>query len=104
MTSDVVELREVIPYENKRTLCPEVLLSVYADRYEMVGHDFSLTVPFSELQATCVLGRNKLNLYHGETILQVKGSPRFNAVKYMNVFYRAKYQKEGITDAKLLGI
>ncbi len=104
LTSDVVELREVIPYANKRILCPEVLLSVYADRYEMVGHDFALTVPFSELQATCVLGRNKLNLYRGEGILQIKGSPRFNAVKYMNVFYRAKYQKEGITDAKLLGI
>lgn len=104
LTSDVVTLSEVIPYDRKRPLSPEVLLSVYADRYELVGRGLSLTVPFSELQATCVLGRNKLNLYRGESILQIKGSSRFNAVKYMNVFYRAKYQKEGITDAKLLGI
>ncbi len=104
LASDVVSLCEVIPYDRKNLLSPEVMLSVYADRYEIVGSDLALTVPFRELQATCVLGRNKLNLYRGEGILQIKGSRRFNAVKYMNVFYRAKYQKEGVTDAKLLGI
>ena len=37
-----------------------------------------------------VIGRNKLNFYHGGKVYQVKGDKRFCAIKYMNVYFRHK--------------
>lgn len=102
--TDVVDLWRVIPYQKKEALALGVTLSVYADRYELRSDEFSLTLPFSELIAVTVLGRNKLNFYRGEGILQIKGDKRFNALKHMHIYYRAKQGKEGAEDAEFLGI
>ena len=45
-----------------------------------------------------------LNIYFGETLYQFKGSKRFNALKYVNLFYRYKNIKEGNADGKFLGL
>ena len=102
--TDVVDLINVIPYQKKVPMANGVSFSVYADRYEIRGEGISMTVGFDELMAVTVLGRNKLNLYRGEEILQIKGEARFNALKHMHVFYRAKNEKEGGENAGFLGI
>jgi ribosomal protein S27AE len=102
--TDTVDLIEVIPYKEKRPVAGGIALSVYADRYELCGDGFSLTLPFDELIAVTVLGRNKLNLYRGEEIFQIKGDKRFNALKHMHIFYRARQKKEDNENAGFLGI
>ena len=51
-----------------------------------------------------VLGKNKLNLYHGETLYQLKGDKRFNALKYVQIFTRSQNIARGDFDAKFLGL
>ena len=104
--TDTVDLIRVIPYQKKVPMASGVSFSVFADRYEITGEGLSLVIPFSELIATTVLGRNKLNLYRGEEILQIKGEPRFNALKHMNIYYRAKQGEEGNDngESEFLGI
>ena len=51
-----------------------------------------------------VLGKNKVNLYDGNEVLQLKGSKRFNALKYVNFFHKFKNSKEGKTNGKFLGL
>ncbi|MBO6159046.1 MAG: 1-acyl-sn-glycerol-3-phosphate acyltransferase [Firmicutes bacterium] len=63
-----------------------------------------IILPFTELTAASVLGRNKLNLYTKDKIYQLKGSKRFNAVKYVNLFFHAKNQKTGEDHEQFLGL
>ena len=56
------------------------------------------------LLAVTVLGRNKLNMYYGDQIFQLKGSKRFNAVKYVHLFHRYKNLKRGNGDEQFLGL
>jgi hypothetical protein len=37
-----------------------------------------------------VLGRNKLNVYYEDKLYQFKSDKRFNALKYVQLFYHAK--------------
>jgi len=49
------------------------------------------------------LGKNKLNIYYGDKLYQLKGSKRFNALKYLHFYYRYKNIKEDNND-KFLGL
>ena len=62
-----------------------------------------LVFPFTETQAFTVLGKNKLNIYHGKQVYQLKGSKRFNALKYVQFFHRYQNIKAGKND-EFLGL
>ena len=68
------------------------------------GTERELCLPFGELSTVTVLGKNKLNLYHGETIYQLKGDKRFNALKYVQICARSKNIAGGDLDGKFLGL
>ena len=51
-----------------------------------------------------VLGKNKLNIYHDQKVYQLKGDKRFNALKYMNIFYRHKNIIGGNENGEFLGL
>ena len=53
---------------------------------------------------TAVLGRNKLNIYHKDMVYQFRGSKRFNALKYVNLFYHYKNQERGDVNGEFLGL
>ena len=63
-----------------------------------------LVIPFDEVSAISVLGRNKLNIYHGTRILQIKSDKRFNALKYVNICYRYKNISRGEENVEFLGL
>ena len=44
--------------------------------------------PFSEVNFVTILGKNKVNVYHNKRVFQIKGGKEFNAVKYVNIFFR----------------
>ena len=64
-------------------------LSLYGNRLQ-AGQ---MTLFFEDIRVITVLGKNKLNIYHKDALYQIKGNKRFNALKYMNIFYRSKNQK-----------
>lgn len=88
---DTANLSEVIVYKHKIPLRKAAGISLYGDRIVIdEGHENTLVFPFGEVSAVSVLGRNKLNIYHGKKVYQIKGGKRFNALKYVNIFYRSK--------------
>ena len=87
-------------YKYKELLKKEAAVRLYGDRITIDDREF----PFSQTDAVVVLGKNKINIYAGKEIFQLKGSKRFNAVKYVNFFHRYKNIMAGVDNGKFLGI
>ena len=87
-------------YKNKEVLHEAGKIRLFGDRIEV--HDRVLS--FEALHAVTVLGKNKLNLYIDNEILQLKGSQRFNALKYVNFYYRYKNMTTGDQNGQFLGL
>ena len=103
--TEQAELWEVILYKNKRRLQKQITLRLYGDRYEIQGPEGEpLVMPFEQVNVATVLGRNKLNIYFGDKVYQIRGHKRFNALKYVNLCYHYKNQKEETGDGEFLGL
>jgi ribosomal protein L37AE/L43A len=98
--TDTVRLLLVHPYKNKEVLTESTGLALYGDRLELDGQSY----PFDSLSAVVVLGKNKLNLYTGDRLLQVQGDKRFNALKYVHFYHRYQNIKTGDQNGKFLGL
>ena len=92
---DTAQVRRVIVYSHKELIRKDMPLELYGDRVVMGD----TTLHFDDITAATCLGRNKLNIYHGKDVFQFKGDKRFNALKYMNLYFRYKNAKaeEGST-------
>jgi len=101
MFCDTASIFEVIVNKKKELLYKEAPIALFGDRIEIVD---SLILPFAEVSAISVLGRNKLNVYYGNYVYQFKGGKRFNALKYVNVYYRFQNIARGDMDGKFLGL
>ena len=100
MYEDTAIVRRVIASVSKEVLSENSKVALYGDR--VIVDDKVIT--FEDIDFAAVLGRNKLNLYTKEALYQFKGNKRFNAVKYVNMFYHYKNIKEGKEDVKFLGL
>ena len=97
---ETVQLSKVHVYQYKELLGKESTVRLYGDRITVDDREF----PFAALGAVVVLGKNKVNLYYENEILQLKGDKRFNALKYVNFFHKYKSSKEGKENVKFLGL
>ena len=97
---ETVQLSKVHIYKYKELLNKESTVRLYGDRITVDDRVF----PFEDLGAVVVLGKNKVNLYAGNEVLQLKGDKRFNALKYVNFFHKYKNMKSGDTHGKFLGL
>jgi 1-acyl-sn-glycerol-3-phosphate acyltransferase len=97
---DTVSFSEVIVYKKKQPLCKQARVALYGDRITVADMTFS----FHEVSALAVLGKNKLNVYHDKRVYQFKGNKRFNALKYVNLYYRYRNVSKGDNDGKFLGL
>ena len=80
-------------------------LRLYGDRIEVGSETAPLFVfPFDETGTVTVLGKNKINLYIGDKLYQFWGSERFNALRYVNIFYHYLNCKEGAEHGEFLGL
>ena len=84
--SDVVDVYEVVLQKKKVLLKSDDSLLLYGDKITLLGEE----LPFTKIQNMAVLGRNKLNIYSGDTVYQIKGGKRFNALKFVHIFNRHK--------------
>ena len=102
---DTARLSEVIVYKHKKLLRKDAKIRLYGDRVTIdEGTSDELVFPFSEADAVTVLGRNKLNIYHGKHVYQFKGGKRFNALKYVHIYNRYCNITRGEADSKFLGL
>lgn len=100
MYRDSAEVREVIVYDRKRLLMKDAPITLCGDRLELGSGANRLLLPFDDIRAMACIAGHKLNVFYQDTIYQLKGGDSFNALKYCNIYYHAKYVKEGHTDGK----
>jgi len=102
---DRANLSEVIVYKNKKPLRDNAEIALYGDRVVIdEGRDNEMSFPFEKTTALSVLGRNKLNIYFNKQVFQLKGDKHFNALKYVNLYYRHKNVTKGEESSTFLGI
>ena len=101
---DTAILRDIVPYERKTVIDENAKLELYGDRIVLSAAGQVTEMPFADVSAAVVLGKNKLNIYYGEKIYQFKGSKRFNALKYVHICHRHKNICRGEANIKFLGI
>ncbi len=101
---DSVQYFEVILYKNKRLVCKDAQIAVYGDRFVLTMNGEDKIIPFEKVSVATVLGRNKLNIYADGDVLQFKGDKHFNALKYVNLYYRSKNINQGGENGEFLGI
>ena len=97
---DVADLYMVHVYDRKELLQEKIRLVMYGDRIHLGDKELS----FGDISTITVLGKNKMNIYAGKDLYQLKSHKRFNALKYMHMFYRSKNIEKGDPEAKFLGI
>ena len=102
---DEARFSEVIVYKRKKVLRKKSALTLYGDR---IGIDENTAeecvLLFSDTDAVAVLGRNKLNVYHGKKVYQFKGGKRFNALKYVHIYHRHRNITRGDENGQFLGL
>ncbi len=102
---DTAALSEVIVYKHKIRLRDKAPLILYGDRVVVdAGYSSEMILTFEDITAMAVLGRNKLNIYHNNRVYQIKGDKRFNALKYVNIYFRAKNIAKGEEGNTFLGL
>ncbi len=104
MYRERVRFSRVIVYKRKEKIAGDTVVALYGDRMVLYIADAPQVFPFSELSAVTVLGRNKLNIYHDGQVYQIKGNKRFNALKYVNMFYHYKNLSKGDMCGEFLGL
>ena len=104
MYSECGDLYEVIPYEKKRLMSKGVGIELYGDRLEIQSGEDKTVWRFEDTTAITVLGKNKLNIYYGDKIYQIKPGKRFNALKYVHVYHRSRNMVKGETNEQFLGL
>lgn len=98
-------LSEVMLYKKKQVLRENAQIALYGNRVVIdEGSDDQLIFLFEDLSAVSVLGRNKLNLYYGKKVYQFKSDKRFNALKYVNLYYRWKNLNTEDENGEFLGL
>ena len=102
---DVANIFEVIINKKKLPFKKDAEISLYGDRVIFnEGKEDSVELVFDDVSALSVLGRNKANIYYGDKVYQLKGDKRFNALKYVNIYYRHRNVKKGERDEQFLGL
>ena len=128
MWTERARMSEVVLYKNKKLICPSAELRLFGNRMEISceGQDGKntkdtketkgakdtkdtkdtkeWTFSFDEITACSVLGRNKLNVYHGGKVYQFKGDKRFNGLKFVHTYYRYQNLKKGEENEQFLGL
>ena len=93
--TDTVQFSKVFLYKNKRILSKSAEINLYYDKVTMSDGTRGMVFDFDSADTITVLGKNKLNIYYKDTVYQIKGDVRFNALRYVNFFYKYKNLLKG---------
>ena len=84
--TDTARFSRVHTGKRKELITKSARICLYGDRITVDSREFR----FDSTDAVVVLGKNKVNIYQGKELFQLKGGKRFNGLKYVNFFHRYK--------------
>ena len=103
--TDRAKVSEVIVNKKKELMYKSAEIALYGNRIEIYDNGMLLhKFDFERASAVTVLGKNKLNIYFEGKIYQLKGSKRFNALKYVHFYHRYDNIVKGDVNGKFLGL
>lgn len=103
--SEKVDFSEVILYKSKNLIESGATLELYGDKITLEGKSLEKTTfGFDTVSAITILGKNKLDIYAGGKVYQIKGDKRFCALKYLNLYHRYKNLTTEVKDELFLGL
>lgn len=87
--------RESVKFQNKQKL-PGDRVRMDRETLTVSGEGAESRYPLEKITALTMVGKKKFNFYYEGRTLQVKGSPRFCAIKYVHLFdgLRAARERE----------
>ncbi|MBR4982606.1 MAG: 1-acyl-sn-glycerol-3-phosphate acyltransferase [Lachnospiraceae bacterium] len=91
MYQDKIKLFQVVLYKYKKKLKNSAYICLYGNRIILDG----ICLDFDSIHSITVLGKNKLNIYTGNQVYQIKGSKSFNALKYVNIYFHYQNVRKG---------
>ena len=104
ISKDKLSVKEVILYKKKVPVFKSADISLFANKIVLNAGEEALEMPFDEISSLTILGKNKLNVYFGGKIYQLKGEKRFCAVKYVNLYNKYLNVKKGEPSSTYLGL
>ena len=100
MFEDTAQLWEIYVNKGRTRLTESSAIALYGNRITIDGVDYN----FDDMSAVTVLGKNKVNIYHGKKLYQLQGDVHFNGLKYVNIYNRHKNIAKGNEHDKFLGL
>lgn len=97
---DTADLSQVIVYDKKHLIQAQTPIKLFADRLEIGDGQDEMVLNYDDVKAMACIADHKLNIFYQDSIYQLKGDIGFNALKYCNIYYHAKFIKEGHTDGE----
>lgn len=98
--NDTARFLEIRVFSHKKTLCKSADISLFSDRIEIKMQNDTLSLPYDDIRAMACVAGHKLNIFSDGKVYQLKGNKSFNALKYCNLYYHAKYIKEEHTNGE----
>ena len=95
---EVRELRRKVPLARGQTL------RLFGDRLILGEDPDARAFPFREIQGMAVIGRNRLNFYLADQTFQLRGDRRFNALKFVHLYYHFVNVEKGDPHGEFLGL
>lgn len=86
--------RESVKFKSKKKL-PGNRVRMDREALTILGPGTETRYPLDKITALTMVGKKKFNFYFDGRILQVKGSPRFCAIKYVHLFEGLRAASEG---------
>ena len=97
---DTADVLEVLVYDRKRPVQKKTPVSLFGDRVEIGDGDARMVLSYDDIKAMACVAGHKLNIFYRDTIYQLKGDKSFNALKYCQIYYHAKYCREEHIDGE----
>lgn len=97
---DICDLYEIVDRKRKVRVLKDADVVLYGDRMLIDGAVYD----FDGLPPLAVQGGIKLQINKDKRLFQLKGNKDFNAVKYLNIYYRYKNMTTGDGNGQFLGL
>ena len=88
--TDKAMISEVKLYDSKYPIAEDAEVLLYGGKIVVIAGEDRYEFPFDKVSTVSVLGKNKVNIYDGGKLYQLKGNERFNGVKFVQFFHRYK--------------